>query len=64
MNLLSQRGESNKTYANKVLYEASYEAPLTRKTRLKSLCRHPMVNINFEVILTTIYLQKILAGKA
>ena len=24
-----ERGESNKTNANKVLYEASYEAPLT-----------------------------------
>ena len=35
MTLLSERGKSNKTNANKVLYEASYEAPLTRKTRLK-----------------------------
>ena len=34
MTLLSERGESNKTNANKVLYGASYEAPLTRKTRL------------------------------
>ena len=37
MNLLSERGESNKTNANKVSYEASYEAPLsplTIKTRL------------------------------
>ena len=34
MTLLSERGESNKTNANKVLYRASYEAPLTRKTRL------------------------------
>ena len=33
MTLLSERGESNKTNANKVSYEASYEAPLTRKTR-------------------------------
>ena len=31
LTLLSERGESNKTNANKV----SYEAPLTRKTRLK-----------------------------
>ena len=31
---LRERSESNKTNANKVLYEATYEAPLTRKTRL------------------------------
>ena len=31
--LLSERGESNKTNANKVLYKA----PLTRKTRLKTV---------------------------
>ena len=31
---LSERGEANKTNAKKVLYEALYEAPLTRKTRL------------------------------
>ena len=37
MTLLSERGESNKTNANKVSYEASYEAPLTRKTRLKCM---------------------------
>ena len=36
MTLLSERGESNKSNANKVLYEASYEAPLTTKTRLKT----------------------------
>ena len=35
MTLLSERGESNKTYAKEVSYEASYEAPLTRKSRLK-----------------------------
>ena len=35
MTLLSERGESNKTNANKVSYEALYEAPLTRKTRLE-----------------------------
>ena len=34
MTLLSESGESNKTNANKVSYEASYEAPLTRKTSL------------------------------
>ena len=34
MTMLSERGESNKTDAKEVLYEASYEAPLTRKTRL------------------------------
>ena len=33
--LLSERGESYKTNANKVSYEALYEAPLTRKTRLE-----------------------------
>ena len=32
--LLSERGESYKTNANKVSYEASYKAPLTRKTSL------------------------------
>ena len=36
MTLLLKRGESNKTIGNKVSYEASYEAPLTRKTRLES----------------------------
>ena len=35
MTLLSRRGESNKTNANKASYEASYKTPLTRKTRLK-----------------------------
>ena len=35
LTLLSERGESNKTNANKVSYKALYEAPLTRKTRLK-----------------------------
>ena len=35
MTLLSERGESNKTDAKEVSYEASYEAPLSRKTRLK-----------------------------
>ena len=39
MTLLSERGESNKTNANKVSYEASYEAPLTRKTRLEKEAR-------------------------
>ena len=34
LTLLSKRGESNKTNAKEVSYEASYEAPLTRKTRL------------------------------
>ena len=34
MTLLSEKGESNKTYAKKISYEALYEAPLTRKTRL------------------------------
>ena len=34
MTLLSERGKSNKTNAKEVSYEASYEAPLTRKTRL------------------------------
>ena len=33
---LRERGESNKTNANKISYEASYEAPLTKKTRLKT----------------------------
>ena len=41
MTLLSERGESNKTNANKVSYEASYEAPLTRKTRLKCMNEKP-----------------------
>ena len=36
MALLSERGESNKTDAKEVSYEALHEAPLTRKTRLKS----------------------------
>ena len=36
MTLLSERGESNKSNANKVSYEASYKASLTRKTRLKT----------------------------
>ena len=36
MTLFSERGESNKTDANKVLYKASYEAPLIRKIRLHS----------------------------
>ena len=34
LTLLSERDESYKTNANEVSYEASYEAPLTRKTRL------------------------------
>ena len=38
MTLLSERGESNKTNANEVSYEASYEAPLTRKTRIEKSC--------------------------
>ena len=33
--LLSERGESYKTNANEVSYEASFKAPLTRKTRLE-----------------------------
>ena len=37
LTLLSERGESYKTNANKVSYEASYEDPLTRKTRLQSV---------------------------
>ena len=36
MILLSERGEPNKKNANKVLYEVSYEALLTRMTRLWS----------------------------
>ena len=36
LTLLSEKGVSNKTSANKVSYEALYEAPLTRKTRLQS----------------------------
>ena len=36
MTLLSERGESNKSNANKVSYEALYQAQLTRKTRLES----------------------------
>ena len=35
MTHLSLRAKSNKTDGNEALYEASYEAPLTRKTRLK-----------------------------
>ena len=35
MTLLSERGESNKTNANKILLKASYKAPLTRKIRLQ-----------------------------
>ena len=35
LTLLSEGGESNKNNANEVSYEASYEALLTRKTRLK-----------------------------
>ena len=35
MTLLSERGESYKTNANKVSYKALYEVPLTRKTRLE-----------------------------
>ena len=35
MTLLVERGKSKKTNANKVLFEASNEAPLTGKTRLK-----------------------------
>ena len=34
MTLLLEKDESNKTNANKVLYEASYKAPLTRKIRI------------------------------
>ena len=36
MNLLSERGELNKTNANRVSCEALYEASLNRKTRLKA----------------------------
>ena len=35
MTHLSLKAKSNKTDANEVSYEASYEAPLTTKTRLK-----------------------------
>ena len=35
LTVLSEWSESNKTNANEVLHEASYEAPLSRKTRLK-----------------------------
>ena len=35
LTLLSEKGESYKTNANEVSYEASYKAPLTRKTRLE-----------------------------
>ena len=34
LTLLSERGDSYKTDANKIWYEALYKAPLTRKTRL------------------------------
>ena len=38
MTLLSESGESNKTNAKEVSYEALYEVPLTRKTRLYNSC--------------------------
>ena len=45
MTLLSKRGESTKTNANKVSYKASYEAPLTRKTRLYQKLDAPEIKL-------------------
>ena len=42
LTLLSDLGESNKTNANEVSYEASYEAPLSRKTRLEFFLPFPL----------------------
>ena len=46
MTLLSERGESIKTNANKVSYKALYEALLTRKTRLKSNLKPLSLSLN------------------
>ena len=47
MTLHSERGESNKTNAKKVLYKASYEVPLTKKTRHESLFSKDFVSRDF-----------------